>query len=87
MRMRYEPDEAELYEAAKDLLIRRGLAWAEAHGLPADGFVWSAALDFRHDSTDGRLGHWTITEVGRLLLHYIPSNVTSEATALAEAPA
>lgn len=53
------------FEAAKDLLICRYLAWADEHGMSADGMVLSAALDSRHRSRDGRLAYWGPDQVRR----------------------
>ena len=55
MRTCFEPEEAEEFESAKDLLARRCLAWADEHGLRADEAMLAAALDARHRSRDGRL--------------------------------
>ena len=79
MRMRFAPGRLGGYRAVRDLLIRRGLAWACDRGLPADAFIWSVALDFRHESTDGRLGRWTVVDAQRLLGRYIPREVAAAA--------
>ncbi|MGW4956293.1 hypothetical protein ACWEPL_03590 [Nonomuraea sp. NPDC004186] len=55
MRTFFEPDREEEFEAAKDLLIRRCLDWADDCGLASDDLVLTAALDSRHRSRDGRL--------------------------------
>lgn len=72
MRMYFEPTDDEAYEAAKDLLIRRCTAWADDRGDLVDPFAVAAALDFRQDSADGRLGHWTVGLVEEFLLSYAP---------------
>ncbi|MFC4061985.1 hypothetical protein ACFOWE_27095 [Planomonospora corallina] len=86
MRTYFDPEEAEEFEAAKDLLVRRCAAWAGEHGLEADELVLSAALDARHVSVDGRLGHWTPQEVRRVLLEWIPRQVTAVPGELDTAP-
>ncbi|WP_020389890.1 hypothetical protein [Kribbella catacumbae] len=84
--MFFEPDEFESFEAAKDLLIDRCDEWAR--GLPAHGdpFILSAALDFRHDSTDGRLGFWTAGLVRQFLLEWMPRRLSVAADDVADAP-
>ncbi|GAA2847602.1 hypothetical protein GCM10020220_041430 [Nonomuraea rubra] len=39
MRTWFAPDKAEEFEAAKDLLIRRCVTWAEEHGHPVDDLL------------------------------------------------
>ncbi|MFD2348658.1 hypothetical protein ACFSTC_03485 [Nonomuraea ferruginea] len=56
MRTWFEPEEAEEFEATKDLLIRRCVTWAKEHGHPADDLLLSAAVDARHESRDGSAG-------------------------------
>ncbi|GIH99837.1 hypothetical protein [Planobispora takensis] len=86
MRTHFDPEESEEFEAARELLIRRCAAWAAEHGLPADELILSVALDARHESVDGRLGHWTPQEVRYTLLDLIPGQVTAPAQELAGAP-
>ncbi|GLW99652.1 hypothetical protein [Microtetraspora sp. NBRC 16547] len=86
MRTYFEPEEIEEFEAAKDLLIRRCLAWADEHGMSADGMVLSAALDSRHRSRDGRLAYWDPRQVRRLLLEWIPRYVVAHRDVLDAAP-
>ncbi|GAA3159939.1 hypothetical protein GCM10010466_58460 [Planomonospora alba] len=86
MRTYFDPEEAEEYEAAMDVLVRRCVAWAGERGLEADGLVLSAALEARHVSVDGRLGHWTPQEVRRVLLEWIPRQVTAVPGELDTAP-
>ncbi|MFB9925233.1 hypothetical protein ACFORO_02805 [Amycolatopsis halotolerans] len=70
MRMYFEPEDSEAFEAAKDLLIRRCTAWAEHDDL--DPLALGSALNFRHCSIDGRLGYWTAGLVEEFLLSYAP---------------
>ncbi|HWD04090.1 MAG TPA: hypothetical protein VG674_16755 [Amycolatopsis sp.] len=56
MRTYFEPDDIESYESTKALLIRRAEAWARHEGVELNPLVVGDALDFRHDSIDGRLG-------------------------------
>jgi hypothetical protein len=86
MRMHFEPDEVEEFEAAKDLLLRRSSTWANQHGMAADSAILSAALDFRHDSIDGRLGFWTTSLVHEFLLTWMPRTLTITADEAADAP-
>jgi hypothetical protein len=76
MRTYFEPEDAEAFEAAKDLLTRRCLAWATGQGHSVDPFVLAAALDFRHYSVDGRLGYWTTGLVEQFLLVHVPRSLS-----------
>lgn len=82
----FEPDEAEEYEAAADLLTRRCLAWADDRGLPADSAVLAAALESRHRSRDGRLAYWDREQVRRFLLEWTPHYVVAPRDVLDAAP-
>ena len=86
MRTYFEPEEAEEFESARDLLIRRCLAWADEHGLRADEAMLATALDARHRSRDGRLAHWDARQVRRFLLEWIPRHLAAEPDVLAGAP-
>ncbi|MEV0614765.1 hypothetical protein AB0I81_15655 [Nonomuraea sp. NPDC050404] len=77
MRTWFEPEEAEEFVAAKDLLIRRCVAWAEEHGHPVDDLLLSAAVDARHESRDGRLAYWDGAGIRFFLLRYVPYKVTA----------
>ncbi|GGO29325.1 hypothetical protein [Microbispora bryophytorum] len=77
MRTWFEPHEAEEFEAAKDLLVRRCLVWAAERGMAAEPPVLGAALDFRHHSVDGRLAYWDEAQVRRFLLEWIPRHATA----------
>ncbi|MFI6637098.1 hypothetical protein ACIBI7_50140 [Nonomuraea fuscirosea] len=77
MRTWFGPDEAEEFEAAKDLLVRRCVAWAEERGQPVDGLLLSAAVDARHESRDGRLAYWDDAGISFFLLRYVPYAVTA----------
>lgn len=77
MRMRFEAGAEEEFEAACGLLIDRLVRWAGEQGLPVDGFMAEAALDYRHRATaDGRLGLWEPRHVEELLLSWLPQQVT-----------
>lgn len=77
MRMRFEAGAEEEFEAACGLLVDRLVRWAGEQGLPVDGFMAEAALDYRHRATaDGRLGLWEPRQVEELLLSWIPQKVT-----------
>jgi hypothetical protein len=84
--MHFESDELEPFEAATDLLIRRCAAWSSSLGIAVNPFILSAALDFRHDSTDGRLGLWTAASVREFLLEWMPRKVSVTADDAADAP-
>lgn len=76
MRIYFEPEDAEAFEAAKDLLTRRCMAWATGQGHSVDPFVLGAVLDFRHRSIDGRLGYWTTGLVEQFLLSHAPRSLS-----------
>lgn len=77
MRMRWEPEAGEEFEAACGLLVDRLVRWAGEQGLPVDGFTAETALDYRHRATaDGRLGLWEQRHVEELLLSWLPQQVT-----------
>ena len=77
MRMRFAPEAEEEFEAARGLLVDRLVRWAGEQGLPVDGFLAEAALDYRHLATaDGRLGLWESRHVEELLLSWLPQQVT-----------
>ncbi|TXK33936.1 hypothetical protein [Nonomuraea sp. C10] len=86
MRTWFEPEEAEEFEATKDLLIRRCVTWAKEHGHPADDLLLSAAVDARHESRDGRLAYWDRTRIRFFLLRYVPYKVTAPREELDLAP-
>ncbi|MET8867841.1 hypothetical protein ABZW11_33325 [Nonomuraea sp. NPDC004580] len=77
MRTWFEPEEAEEFEAAKAVLLRRCLAWADEHGRPADDLLIGAAIDVRHHSRDGRLAYWDEPQIRRYLLAWIPQYVVA----------
>ncbi|WP_338778225.1 hypothetical protein [Streptomyces sp. DG1A-41] len=75
--MRFEAGAEEEFEAACGLLVDRLVRWAGEQGLPVDGFMAEAALDYRHRATaDGRLGLWEPRQVEELLLSWLPQKVT-----------
>ncbi|MET9088326.1 hypothetical protein ABZX77_41675 [Streptomyces sp. NPDC004237] len=77
MRMRFEPEAEEEFEAACGLLVDRLARWAGGQALPVDGFTAERALDYRHRATaDGRLGLWESRHVEELLLSWLPEQVT-----------
>lgn len=78
MRTYFEPDDIETYEAAKDLLIRRCEAWAAERRTSVDPFALAAALDFRHQSIDGRLSYWTAALAEEFLLSYAPRTLSTD---------
>jgi hypothetical protein len=84
MRTYFEPEDAETYEAAKDLLSRRCTAWAQDQQV--DPFMLAAALDFRHHSVDGRLGYWTTGLVEEFLLTHLPRTVSLTTSGVAALP-
>ncbi|MEU6525673.1 hypothetical protein ABZ892_23315 [Streptomyces sp. NPDC046924] len=77
MRMRFEVEAEEEFEAACALLVDRLVRWAGEQGLPVDAFLAEAALEYRHRATvDGRLGWWEPRHVEELLLSWFPQQVT-----------
>jgi hypothetical protein len=79
MRLYYDEDDYEGYEAGKDLLVRRFTTWAEAQGRETDTHAVISALQFRHTSVDGRLGYWTAALVRDFLLSYVPRTLSATA--------
>ena len=86
MRTCYEIEETDAYLAARELLLRRCGAWAEANGLVMSLPLAEALLDSRHFSSDGRLGYWTPAQVRRALLEWIPAKVSASEEYLLDAP-
>jgi hypothetical protein len=82
----YDIEETDAYVAARELLLRRCGAWAEAHGLVMSLPLAETLLDSRHFSSDGRLGYWTPAQVRRALLEWIPEKVTAPDEDLLDAP-
>jgi len=82
----YEIEETEGYLAARDLIVRRCAAWADANGLAMTPPLAEALLDSRHFSSDGRLGYWTPAQVRRALLEWIPEKVSAPEKYLLGAP-
>jgi hypothetical protein len=75
--MRFDTGAEEEFEAACGLLIDRLVRWAGEQGLPVDGFMAEAALDYRHRATaDCLLGLWEPRHVEELLLSWFPQKVT-----------
>ena len=86
MRTCYDIEETDAYLAARELLLRRYGAWAEARGLVMSLPLAETLLDSRHFSSDGRLGYWTPAQVRRALLEWIPEKVTAPYEDLLDAP-
>lgn len=86
MRTWFEPEEAEAFEAAKAVLLRRCLTWADEHDRPADELLIGAAIDARHHSRDGRLAYWDEKQIRRYLLGWIPRYVVAAREILDIAP-
>lgn len=86
MRTYFEPEDAEAFEVAKDLLARRCTAWATDQGYSVDPFMLAAVLDFRHHSIDGRLGYWTTGLVEQFLLSHAPRSLSITAQDAAGLP-
>ncbi|MEV0638610.1 hypothetical protein AB0I77_27455 [Streptomyces sp. NPDC050619] len=75
--MRFDAGAEEEFGAACELLVDRLVRWAGKQGLPVDGFLVEAALDYRHRATvDGRLGLWEPRHVEELLLFWLPQTIT-----------
>ncbi|MEV7007288.1 hypothetical protein [Streptosporangium sp. NPDC051022] len=86
MRTYFEPDEDEEFESAKELLIRRCLAWADERDMRAEVVMLSAVLDSRHRSLDGRLAYWDPVQIRRFLLEWIPRYVVAAQDVLDAGP-
>ncbi|MBV9448186.1 MAG: hypothetical protein JO345_20065 [Streptosporangiaceae bacterium] len=86
MRTCYEIDETDGYFGARETLLRRCAAWAEANGLVMSPLLAEAMLDSRHFSSDGRLGYWTPVQVRSTLLQWIPEKVSAPGEDLRDAP-
>lgn len=86
MRTHFEPTESEAFEAAKGLLVRRCVAWADQWQLTVDPFVLDAALDFRHTGVDGRLAFWTAELARKFLLVWMPRTVSATVEEVSYAP-
>ncbi|MGW4398741.1 hypothetical protein ACWEHA_25965 [Amycolatopsis nivea] len=71
--MYFEPEDADAFEATKALLVRRCAADDEH----VDPLTVESALNFRHHSTDGRLGYWTTGLVVEFLLSYTPRTLSA----------
>jgi hypothetical protein len=77
VRTYYDQDDHEGYEAGQDLLVRRFSTWATTQGREIDPYAVISALQFRHTSVDGRLGHWTVALVQDFLLSYVPRTLSA----------
>ncbi|MBH0781589.1 hypothetical protein [Nocardia bovistercoris] len=86
MRTHFEPEDIDAFEAAKDLLIRRCTAWAAEQGRSVDPFALAAAVDFRHEGVDGRLGYWTAALAEEFLLSHAPRALSVSAPDAVEIP-
>jgi len=86
VRTHFDPEEAEEFESAKNLLVRRCLDWADERGMRADEAMLAAVLDARHRSRDGRLAYWDTRQVRRFLLEWIPRHLAADRETLAGAP-
>ena len=78
MRLYYDQDDYEGYDAGQDLLVRRFTTWAVAHKREIDPYSVVGALRFRHTSVDG-LGYWTAALVRDFLLSYVPRMLSATA--------
>src|SRR5947209_2294417 len=86
MRTYFQPEDAEAFDAAKDLLVRRCTVWADDQGYSVDPLALDAMLEFRHHGIDGRLGYWTAGLVTEFLLSYAPRTLTVSARDAAGMP-
>lgn len=86
MRTLFEPEDADEFEAAKELLIRRCIGWAAERGYAIDPFALATALDFRHNSVDGRLAYWTGALAREFLLSHVPRSVSVSAVDATDFP-
>ncbi|ROO82984.1 hypothetical protein EDD29_0472 [Actinocorallia herbida] len=86
MRTCFGTEEEEEYRAARELIVRRCRAWAEDQGVRLVPEIIDAALQFRHECPDGRLGFWRPAEVRQFLLEWVPERVAAEPEDLACVP-
>ncbi|MBF6483780.1 hypothetical protein IU431_06360 [Nocardia otitidiscaviarum] len=85
MRLHFDLEEDEEFTAAAELLVRRCAEWARWQGTPIVEPIAGIALEARHLSSDGRLGHWTPDAVCDVLLDWIP-DAAAEIDRAAHAP-
>lgn len=78
MRTCFGTEEDGEYRAACDLIVRRCQAWAKERGDRLIPDLLDAALRFRHECPDGRLGFWRPEEVRAFLLEWVPERVAAE---------
>ena len=77
MRTLFEADDQEGFAAGSRELARRAAEWGRLAGEPADPFVMTSALEYRHRGTvDGRLGLWQSRHVDEFLLDWLPRTLT-----------
>ncbi|GAB2811891.1 hypothetical protein GCM10022221_06760 [Actinocorallia aurea] len=86
MRTCFGTEEEEEYRAVRELIVRRCRTWAEERGVRLVPDAVDAALQFRHECPDGRLGFWRPAEVRRFLLEWVPERVAAEPEDLACVP-
>ncbi|GAB3401820.1 hypothetical protein [Flindersiella endophytica] len=75
MRLYFDLQEAEEFQATRALLVRRCLTWPEGTEARVADFAIDAALTYRHETADGRLGFWTPEHVTAFLLVYVPYHI------------
>jgi hypothetical protein len=73
--MYFDLEDAEEFHATKALLVRRCLTWPDATEARVADFAIDAALTYRHETVDGRLGFWTPEHVRTFLLVYVPYHI------------
>ncbi len=77
MRMYFQPEEEDEYQAACCLLVHRLGRRSHEQDPEAIAFTAQAALDYRHSGTcDGRLALWEPRHVEGFLLEWMPRTVT-----------
>ncbi|MDX6738720.1 hypothetical protein [Actinocorallia sp. A-T 12471] len=86
MRTCFGTEEGEEYRAVRELLVRRCRTWAEEQGVSLVPDVIDAALQYRHECHDGRLGFWRPAEVRGFLIEWVPERVAAEPDDLACVP-
>jgi hypothetical protein len=74
VRTRYGPDDEDAFYAARKELI--GAYEADTNPAGGDTFAATAMLDWKWGYGDGRIVHWTGTDLEELLLDWFPSKVT-----------
>jgi hypothetical protein len=88
MRLRFDDDDEQAAEAAREALVERFAAWLERHPerAPADAWDANLALDWKWAYGDGCYDRWTREEVDELLLAHLPRKLSADPEEAATIP-